>query len=74
MAALLNNDFEFKMEIPHPDGYNDPSASPKRYFQNPNSQKSMKKELDFEHSIVFNRIVGKKPSKPNLDKVLKLPL
>ena len=49
-----------------PDGYSDPSAEAKRYFQNPHASKSPKKELDFEHSITFNRIVGKKHSKPDL--------
>ena len=49
-----------------PDGYDDPSMKTKKHFYNPQAKHPPKKELDFEHSITFNRIIGKKPSKPNI--------
>ena len=40
---VFNEDFEFKMEIADPNGYDDPSMKTKKYFYNPQGSQSPKK-------------------------------
>lgn len=65
LDKFLTEDVEFITQIPFPDTHRNFHSL--RKFGKAN-------ELDFEHSIVFNKIIGIKQAKPNLENVLKKSL
>jgi hypothetical protein len=63
---LIREDVEFKTEIPNPDV--------QRLFKSEHKYGRKRKEVDFEQSLDFHKIVGIKTPKLNFESIYNFPL